>query len=127
MEYSLLIPVGNTQHRITFTGGSHTPYGIRDATYSTDNPVLQFCIEHSKHFTRGEIKLQRQFGTADEPAAKKPQTKVSKKSSASVEVKDLDEARQYLIEKCGIDGMTLIGEKAIRQSMSLHNVTIKNG
>lgn len=131
MECSLLIQVGNTKRRIDFTGGCHTAFGVREATYSTNNPVMQFCIENSNHFQRGEIKLLRQYGKIDEPMQKSSQkdatSTTSTTSSKTYMVNDIDEARQYLIENCGVDGMTLIGEKAINQAMKQHGVTLKKG
>ena len=57
MEYLARIPVGGTCVEVHFTGGQLSGFGIRPATYSTDDPVLQRLIERSQHFRTRRIQI----------------------------------------------------------------------
>ncbi len=56
MEYMANIPVGGTTVQVHFTGGQLSGFGIRPATYSTDDPVMQRLIERSQLYKTHRIK-----------------------------------------------------------------------
>lgn len=56
MEWQALIPTLDCMVRVPFTGGSLTGYGVRPATFSTDNAVLAHFIEASRYFRTGRIR-----------------------------------------------------------------------
>ncbi len=58
MEWVALLPVGGSVVRIPFTGGSISGYGVKPATFTTDNEVLQRLIENSRHFRSGKIRVR---------------------------------------------------------------------
>lgn len=116
MEWYPLIQVGNTRKRIPFEGGARTAYGVRDATYTTANKVVQFCIERSGYFREGRIRLLATYGEKEEAAqtAESDTAQVAKAAKRKrVDVGDIDEARQYLMEECGVDGMRLTSKSAV--------------
>lgn len=120
MEWYPLIQVGNTRKRIPFEGGARTAYGVRDATYTTSNKVVQFCIERSGYFREGRIRLLATYGGEEEAAQSTGETSTGDASSSTkaakrrrVDVSDIDEARQYLIDECGVDGMRLTSKSAV--------------
>lgn len=55
MEYALTISIGPARHQIHFTGGRLSGYGIRPATYTTDDPLMQSVIERSEQYRSGRI------------------------------------------------------------------------
>lgn len=57
MEYLARIPVGGTTVDVHFTGGQLSGFGIRPATYSTDDPVMQRLIERSRDYRSKRIRL----------------------------------------------------------------------
>lgn len=57
MEWHALIPARENVVRVNFTGGSISGYGVRPATFTTSNEVLQHLIENSAHFRNGRIKI----------------------------------------------------------------------
>ncbi|MDE6010425.1 MAG: hypothetical protein K2F87_03125 [Muribaculaceae bacterium] len=56
MEYLAHIPVGGTSVEVHFTGGQLSGFGIRPATYSTDDPVMQRLIERSELYKSKRIR-----------------------------------------------------------------------
>lgn len=56
MEYVLTLRVFGHFKEIRFTGGSMSGYGMRPATYTTDNEALQHLIEYSDAFRSGKVK-----------------------------------------------------------------------
>lgn len=56
MEYVLSLPVGASHFPVHFTGGRLSGYGIRPATFSTEDILMQGMIEKSTAFRSGKIK-----------------------------------------------------------------------
>lgn len=56
VEWQALIPARHQMVRVNFTGGAISGYGVRPATFTTDNEVLALFIEQSSHFKSGKIK-----------------------------------------------------------------------
>lgn len=71
MEYIITVMLGDKELEIPFTDGSTTNNGVRPATYGTSNPLVQYAIEHSAHFTSGRVKLLKVLGTPE----KKPEAR----------------------------------------------------
>lgn len=59
MEYQALIPTLKNRIRVEFSGGSVSGYGVRPATYTTENPMIQYFIENSFQYKSGKIELLR--------------------------------------------------------------------
>lgn len=59
IEWHALLRMGKASVKVLFTGGSITTQGVTPATFTTDNPVIQFAIEKSPEFINGRIKVVR--------------------------------------------------------------------
>lgn len=51
--------MGKAIVRVPFTGGSITAQGVIPASYTTEDPIVQFAIERSPEFKGGKIKVIR--------------------------------------------------------------------
>ena len=152
MEYTINVTLGARLLKIPFTGGIASKDGVRPATYTTSNPVVQFAIESSKHFKSGRVKVFKTIGEAApdaisvseakaetekaateklesetsstelEDIADKTKTDDEVPESSTVEVSCLDDAREYLINNCGGKALNLRSKKAILEYAADHNV-----
>lgn len=59
IEWHALLHLGKGRVKVTFTGGSITAQGVTPATFTTEDPVVQFAIERSPEFKSGKIKVVR--------------------------------------------------------------------
>lgn len=59
IEWHALLRMGKATIKVIFTGGSITTQGVTPATFTTDNPIIQFAIEKSPEFLNGKIKIVR--------------------------------------------------------------------
>lgn len=59
IEWHALLRMGKATVKVHFTGGSITTQGVTPATFTTENPVIQFAIEKSPEFACGKIKIVR--------------------------------------------------------------------
>lgn len=59
IEWHARLRMGKTTVKVAFTGGSITTQGVTPATFTTENPVIQFAIENSPEFHNGKIKVVR--------------------------------------------------------------------
>jgi hypothetical protein len=55
IEYQAVISVGRNTAKVSFTGGSQTSSGMRPASFTTDNLILQNAIESCPDYKRGRI------------------------------------------------------------------------
>ena len=53
IEWSILLNVAGRIMNIDFEGGLASGTGIRPATFTTRNEIVQFAIENSGHFKKG--------------------------------------------------------------------------
>lgn len=56
IEWHALLRLGKATVKVHFTGGSITTQGVTPATFTTEDPVIQFAIERSPEFIAGKIK-----------------------------------------------------------------------
>lgn len=60
IEWHALLRMGKATVKVPFTGGSITTQGVTPATFTTEDPIVQFAIESSPQFKNGKIKaIQR--------------------------------------------------------------------
>lgn len=59
IEWHALLRLGKASVKVQFTGGSITTQGVTPATFTTEDPVIQFAIERSPEFRNGKIKVVR--------------------------------------------------------------------
>lgn len=59
IEWHARLRIGKATVKVAFTGGSITTQGVTPATFTTENPVIQFAIENSPEFHNGKIKVVR--------------------------------------------------------------------
>ena len=59
IEWHARLRMGKATVKVAFTGGSITTQGVTPATFTTENPVIQFAIENSPEFHNGKIKVVR--------------------------------------------------------------------
>lgn len=72
--------LGKTKVRVSFTGGVITKKGVTPATFTTDDPIVQFAIEQSDRFKNGAVTLLSQYPVQgevkigrNEPEPQKPE------------------------------------------------------
>lgn len=131
MDWIASIPCGKATIKVPFGGGSLNGYGTVPASYCTKDVVIQHAIENSDYFKKGKIKLLKEYEIVCDTAPRSLVDDVTKKdsvvktakfedeldvsnnvqpkedSSKHVEVTDIDEARDYLVEKCGVQRSTI--------------------
>ena len=123
-EYIINVSVGKRTFSIPFTGGALTNQGSIPASYSTNNEIIQYAIEHSRYFAIGIVYLAQEIKTDEEikklaqssQPTPQPTTKRSsgeEKEIKKIKVSDLQEAKNYLMENYPISGLSLRGEKSI--------------
>lgn len=126
-EYVIDVSVGKRNFSIPFTGGALTNQGSIPASYSTNNGIIQYAIEHSRYFALGIVYIAQEIKT-DEEIKPTPQPSANKKSSGEenalkkVKVSDLQEAKNYLMENYPISGLVLRGEKSIMEQAKIVGV-----
>ena len=114
IEWSILLNVAGRIMNIDFEGGLASGTGIRPATFTTRNEIVQFAIENSGHFKHGRIILVSEMDieepkeviaedteitpTDTEVAAEDNLTEVAAEDNLTeVEVSSLEEAVDYLV------------------------------
>lgn len=65
VEWHAILHMGKATIKVPFTGGSITTQGVTPATFTTENPVIQFAIERSPEFISGKIKIVRRANLKD--------------------------------------------------------------
>lgn len=53
--------LGKTKVHVSFTGGIVTKRGVTPATFTTDDPIVQFAIEQSADFKKGAISIRSKY------------------------------------------------------------------
>lgn len=90
---------------IDFEGGLASGTGIRPATFTTRNEIVQFAIENSGHFKHGRIILVSEMDIEEPKEAMAEATEiiptdteeVVEDNLTEVEVSSLEEAVDYLV------------------------------
>ena len=129
-EYVIDVSVGKRNFSIPFTGGALTNQGSIPASYSTNNGIIQYAIEHSRYFALGIVYIAQEVKTDEEikklaqssQPTPQPATKRSsgeEKEIKKVKVSDLQEAKNYLMENYPISGLLLRGEKSIMEQAKI--------
>lgn len=55
LDFQMALKLGGATIRIVFSGGSMGSNGVISAKYTTDNPAIQYMIEHSDHYRSGRV------------------------------------------------------------------------
>jgi hypothetical protein len=105
IEWSILLNVAGRIMNIDFEGGLASGTGIRPATFTTRNEIVQFAIENSGHFKQGRIILvsEMEIEEPNEVIAEATEiiptdTEVAAEDNLTeVEVSSLEEAVDYLV------------------------------
>jgi hypothetical protein len=131
-EYIINVSVGKRTFSIPFTGGALTNQGSIPASYSTNNEIIQYAIEHSRYFAIGIVYLAQEIKTEEvkpirqnlqqtpQPATKK--SSGEEKEIKKVKVSDLQEAKNYLVENYNVSSLSLRGEKSIMEQAKIFGV-----
>ncbi|WP_278694502.1 hypothetical protein [Prevotella nigrescens] len=102
-EWKIILPVAGRIINIYFEGGTDSGTGIRPATFTTRNEIIQFALENSLHFKSGRVRL------IDEMDIEEPKTEADETQETSIdnedttgnfteiEVGSLEEAVDYLV------------------------------
>lgn len=102
-EWKIILPVAGRIINIYFEGGTDSGTGIRPATFTTQNEIIQFALENSLHFKSGRVRL------IDEMDIEEPKTEADETQETSIdnedatgnfteiEVGSLEEAVDYLV------------------------------
>jgi hypothetical protein len=105
IEWSILLNVAGRIMNIDFEGGLASGTGIRPATFTTRNEIVQFAIENSGHFKQGRIILVSEMEIeepneviAEDTEITPTDTEVAAEDNLTeVEVSSLEEAVDYLV------------------------------
>ncbi|WP_276805283.1 hypothetical protein [Prevotella pallens] len=105
IEWSILLNVAGRIMNIDFEGGLASGTGIRPATFTTRNEIVQFAIENSGHFKHGRIILVSEMDIeepneviAEATEINPTDTEVAAEDNLTeVEVSSLEEAVDYLV------------------------------
>lgn len=106
IEWSILLNVAGRIMNIDFEGGLASGTGIRPATFTTRNEIVQFAIENSGHFKHGRIILvsemdieepKEAIAEATEIIPTDTEEEVVEDNLTEVEVSSLEEAVDYLV------------------------------
>ena len=105
IEWSILLNVAGRIMNIDFEGGLASGTGIRPATFTTRNEIVQFAIENSGHFKKGRIILVSEMDIEEPKEAIAEATEiiptdteeVVEDNLTEVEVSSLEEAVDYLV------------------------------
>lgn len=105
IEWSILLNVAGRIMNIDFEGGLASGTGIRPATFTTRNEIVQFAIENSGHFKQGRIILVSEMDIEEPKEAIAEATEiiptdteeVVEDNLTEVEVSSLEEAVDYLV------------------------------
>jgi hypothetical protein len=105
IEWSILLNVAGRIMNIDFEGGLASGTGIRPATFTTRNEIVQFAIENSGHFKQGRIILVSEMDIeepneviAEDTEITPTDTEVAAEDNLTeVEVSSLEEAVDYLV------------------------------
>lgn len=128
-EYIINVSIGKRTFSIPFTGGALTNQGSIPASYSTNNEIIQYAIEHSRYYAIGIVYLAQEIKTEEVKPIRQnlqqnpqPATKRSsgeEKTIKKIKVSDLQEAKNYLMENYPISGLSLRGEKSIMEQAKI--------
>ena len=105
IEWSILLNVAGRIMNIDFEGGLASGTGIRPATFTTRNEIVQFAIENSGHFKHGRIILVSEMDIEEPKEAMAEATEINPTDTevaaednlTEVEVSSLEEAVDYLV------------------------------
>ena len=105
IEWSILLNVAGRIMNIDFEGGLASGTGIRPATFTTRNEIVQFAIENSGHFKHGRIILVSEMDIEEPKEAIAEATEINPTETeevvednlTEVEVSSLEEAVDYLV------------------------------
>lgn len=102
-EWEMLLPVAGRILKIPFSGGTISGTGIRPATFTTQNEIIQFALENSLRFKNGKVQLIDE-SEIEEPKAESEETQETSTDNedvadnfTEVEVGSLEEAVDYLV------------------------------
>lgn len=105
IEWSILLNVAGRIMNIDFEGGLASGTGIRPATFTTRNEIVQFAIENSGHFKHGRIILVSEMDIEEPNEVIAEATEINPTDTeevvednlTEVEVSSLEEAVDYLV------------------------------
>ena len=105
IEWSILLNVAGRIMYIDFEGGLASGTGIRPATFTTRNEIVQFAIENSGHFKQGRIILVSEMDIEEPNEVIAEATEIiptdtevaAEDNLTEVEVSSLEEAVDYLV------------------------------
>lgn len=101
-EWKIILPVAGRIMNIYFEGGTVSGTGIRPATFTTRNEIIQFALENSGHFKHGRIILVSEIEPKEAIAEATEiiptdTEEVVEDNLTEVEVSSLEEAVDYLV------------------------------
>ena len=128
LEWHGFISSNGVSMQLHFTNGSMTAHGVAPATFTSKNELTQYIIENSDQFRNGRIRLVRAVPVPgseneDKPAApaEKPVQSTGTVNQADdgendegaagerkqVKVSSVEDAKDYLVEHCGLKSSNL--------------------
>ena len=147
MEYQTVVKIGHSRVKVHFADGTVSAMGVNPATFTTDNIMVQIAIEGGAEYKRGLIKRLKVVELNDElivernSVASEP-TAIASTEVAAAELAALsaaeeqetapqvleftcnDDAKDYLVDKFGVESSRLRTRAAIIEVGRNHGVEI---
>lgn len=114
LSYTVLLKDKGKYLKCPFEGGAVSGCGSRAASYTTGNKNIQELLENSKEFKSGMIKIAEEYGSSE-----------TKNESPEDEVRTLQQARQYLMEK-GVPVEEMQTKAKVIEAAAKLNITFQN-
>ena len=147
MEYQTVVKIGHSRVKVHFADGTVSAMGVNPATFTTDNIMVQIAIEGGAEYKRGLIKRLKVVELNDELIVERNSVASEPKAIASTEVAAAelaalsaaeeqetapqvleftcnDDAKDYLVDKFGVESSRLRTRAAIIEVGRNHGVEI---
>lgn len=147
MEYQTVVKIGHSRVKVHFADGTVSAMGVNPATFTTDNIMVQIAIEGSAEYKRGLIKRLKVVELNDELIVERNSVASEPTAIASTDVAEAepaalsaaeeqetalqvleftcnDDAKDYLVDKFGVESSRLRTRAAIIEVGRNHGVEI---
>ena len=119
IEWSILLNVAGRIMNIDFEGGLASGTGIRPATFTTRNEIVQFAIENSGHFKHGRIILVSEMDIEEPKEAMAEATEINPTDTEVAAEDNLTEvaAEDNLTEVAAEDNLTEVEVSSLEEAV----------
>lgn len=126
MEFGLIITIGEQHKEILFTGGVNMADGTQiPATFTTNNPIVQYSIEQSPEYKTGrvfEIKSNAEVSESSTAGTDTPVAKKTSKNKVVKSVKTINDAIDFMESQ----GVSVNSDSDLEAAMEQMNIEFPN-